>query len=220
MTGRERLTAASRGGAVDRKPVLVWGRDSQADGMIASSPREAVQFLAESPESLVLVEVLSPLGHELAEPRSLLDLLHDDPSQGEALLSDRAAQTRTSIQEALEAGADGVAYRLAGAMPSVTTPMQYGGHFLEVDREILSDLAEARFVLLYVEGQEEPYLDFVIDLPAHAFGWDYASGIPPAAIRSAREGALAGAHPEADILLAHNFSQASAWIPSEEAAAS
>jgi hypothetical protein len=188
--------------------------------MIASSPREAVQFLAESPDALVIVEVHSPLGHELAEPKNLLDLLHDDPAEGEALLFTRAAQTRSSIEEALEAGADGVVYRLAGAMPSVTTPMQYGGHFLEVDREILAGLAEARFVLLYVEGQEEPYLDFVIDLPAHAFGWDAASGIPPSAFRSAREGALAGAHPDADILLARDFSQALAWIPSEEAAAS
>ncbi|MCG9894538.1 MAG: hypothetical protein MH204_03565, partial [Fimbriimonadaceae bacterium] len=117
------------------------------------------------------------------------------------------------IDAALSARADGVCYVLAGANPASSTPMQYGGHFLEVDREILTDCQDAAFNLLWVRGKEEPYLDFVIDLPAHAFAWDMvATGITPSAMKQARGGAVAGAHPEADIYLVDHHSTAAPWL--------
>lgn len=224
MTGRERLVAAGRGGHVSPKPVLVWPSqpgetpDPRADGWVVDSHDEAASILAAHPDLLVLVTVLSPLGQDLAGPKTLLKALADDPAEGETALEACADQTRRDIAAALEAGADGVVYCLAGAYPSCTTPMEYGGHFLEVDRAILSEAAEARFNVLWVRGKDQPYLDFVIDLPAHAFAWDMtATGMAPGGFRSARNGAIGGAHPDADIFLVHSFEAAEAWLASPEA---
>jgi hypothetical protein len=221
MTGRERLAAASRGGEVDRKPVLRWQSglgagplaDSVSDGFVATTPEEALEVMKQRPDAAVILTVLSPLGHELKTPRNLLGLLHDSPEEGEALLMECAEKTRGALSQAMDLGLDGIAYILAGASPSVTTPMQYGGHFLELDREILDSVREARFNLLWVRGDSEPYLDFVIDLPAHAFAWDMArTGIPPQAMREARGGAIAGGHPDADILLVDELIDSSSQL--------
>jgi hypothetical protein len=79
--------------------------------------------------------------------------------------------------------------------------MEYGGHFLEVDRQLLSGVIDARFNALYVRGGSEPYIDFVSDLPAHAFAWDPQSGVTVAQVREVRQGALASTDKDADIEL-------------------
>ena len=61
------------------------------------------------------------------------------------------------------------------AVPDSTTPMQYGGHFLEIDRRLLS--SDALFNVIFVQGPSEPYAVFVSDLPAQAFAWDSRSGL-------------------------------------------
>lgn len=75
------------------------------------------------------------------------------------------------MSEAISDGVDGIAYCIDGAYPAATTPMQYGGYFLERDRELLEHVKGLKFTLAFVEGTEEVYLDTVSDLPVDAMGW-------------------------------------------------
>ena len=111
-------------------------------------------------------------------------------------------EVRASIERAIEHGADGILYQLYGAEPGHCSPMQYGGHFLDRDRELLGEITDATANVLFVVGGEGTYLDFLSDLPAHVFAWDSLStGVSVADIRAMRNGALATQSPEADILL-------------------
>ncbi|MEQ1936371.1 MAG: hypothetical protein ABL962_21150, partial [Fimbriimonadaceae bacterium] len=55
------------------------------------------------------------------------------------------------------------------------SPMQYGGHYLEQDRQLLDFATASCQVALVIEGGPETYLDFVSDLPAEVFMWDEVS---------------------------------------------
>lgn len=217
MTGRERLIAASRGGSLDRTPVLAWGsRSEHVDGWIVEAD-ELGSALDRSEGKAVLVAVASPLCRALERSMNLTQTLHDSPAEGEKDLEELILETRSAIALTLDHGADGIAYRLEGACPSVSTPMQYGGHYLEADREILQEFASAPFNLLHVGG-EEPYLDFVIDLPAHAFSWDLdRSPADPAQIRRERGGAIAVLSRDADIICIPSHADADAWAAIPEA---
>ena len=118
---------------------------------------------------------------------------------------DRATdEVRRKIQEALGAGADGIVYRLFGARARHSTPMQYGGHYLERDRELLEEIADARLNVLLLVGDDDLYLDFICDLPAHVIAWDReASGFSSAQVRALRTGAQASSDPDSEILLYH-----------------
>jgi hypothetical protein len=76
--------------------------------------------------------------------------------------------------------------------------MQFGGLYLEQERELLSEIREARFNVIFVEGGDETYLDVVSDLPAAALGWDEVRNpMPPSQVREMHRGALAcGIHSE------------------------
>ena len=79
--------------------------------------------------------------------------------------------------------------------------MQYGGLFLEWDRDILSEANHGLFVALYIKGGEETYLDFVSDLEADLFVWNRdATRVSVATMRQIRFGALACDDPAADVL--------------------
>lgn len=194
MTGRERLVAVARGAQVDQRPVIAM--DPPADGLVVS-PSEVSAALVKHPDSAVLARVVSPLGRD----RSLVRALAEDPDAGSRRLAECAEGVRRDISAALDAGADGVCYLLDGAYPAVTTPMEYGGHFLELDRQLLEEVSAARFNLLFVCGETEPYVEFVSDLPAHAFAWDARSGVSVDAVRLLRSGALAAEDDGAEIAL-------------------
>ncbi|HZH99465.1 MAG TPA: hypothetical protein VEX38_10880 [Fimbriimonadaceae bacterium] len=195
MTGRERIVAAARGGVVDRKPTLGISEDS--DARVVRTVADAV-----SGDSALLVDILNPLGRALRQHQDLVRSLVDDPESGHSLLQDLVEETREEISQALAMGADGVFYRLQGADPSACTPMEYGGYFLERDRELLEEVAEARLNVVYIDSSSEPYLDFVSDLPAHVFAWDRgASDLTIRGVRELRAGALACQDPDADIAL-------------------
>lgn len=183
MTGRERIVAASRGGDVDRKPVI--GIDA-----VIVDPNQVSE--RSGGDAAVLARVLSPLGRAIKAEIPIVALLHEDVEQGAKTLDRLTDEAKSEMLAALANGADGVAYELDGAYPAVTTPMEYGGHFLEVDRKLLAELVEARFNLLCVKGEQEPYIDFVCDLPAHGFAWDQRSGVTPEYVRSMRDGVLVG----------------------------
>jgi hypothetical protein len=128
--------------------------------------------------------------------------LAEEPKKGEKLLDGLIAKTKAEIKRAFDGGADGVLYLLYGARGLHTTPMEYGGHYLERDRELLSEVSDAKFNMIFVVGEDDAYLDFVSDLPAHAFGWDSAAtGTSVEQLRAMRAGALATNSFDADIEL-------------------
>ncbi len=111
-------------------------------------------------------------------------------------------------------------YRLHGAHPSHTSPMQYGGYYLERDREILEEITDARFNLLFIVGSEGTYIDFVSDLPAHVFAWDErASGVTLEEVRQMRTGALATTNPNADIQLISDEPDLTSYLETQALAA-
>lgn len=129
--------------------------------------------------------------------RTLVQSLAGQLPTGQLLL-DRLVEETT--QEARDA--DDVLYLLAGAVPDVCSPMEYGGHFLERDREILQGWSGTRHVLLYVQGGDGVYLDFVSDLPAEIFAWNAeGSRISAREVRSMRTGLLAATDVEAEVRL-------------------
>lgn len=192
MTGRERLVAASRGGDVDRQARLVWpGFDPEADAVVVGLG-ELSSAMATAENRAVLVRVDNPYGRALAEGVNLVEQIRQDPTGAHEPIVAFATATTQEIISAIEGGADGILYALMGASADQMTPMEYGGFFLEHDREILEAAQQARFNLLLIVGGEETYIDFVSDLPAHAFAWDPdATGFTVATLRGLRSGALA-----------------------------
>lgn len=220
MTPRERLTAAARGGPTDRRAVLLWPREThgpygahgsygaRSDAYVVPVSEVGTQ-LAETPDHAVLASVCAPLGRAMADNFDLSTLLREDPEAGEAKLQGYIDETRMEMKTALEFGADGVFYRLMGAHPVASTPMQYGGFYLEPDRELLGEIEDARLNVLFVEGGPEPYLDFVADLPAHLFAWD--AEVEVNLVRSMRRGALAASDPAAEVLFAADWDTIAPW---------
>jgi hypothetical protein len=79
--------------------------------------------------------------------------------------------------------------------------MQYGGHYLERDRELLQSAADT-FTVLFIAGQEELYIDFVSDLPASVFAWDRdLTQVSASEVRTSRTGATASSDPASEITL-------------------
>ena len=188
--------------------MLLPGRQDERADAIAVAPKEVARCLEKSDGQAVLGHVVSPLGKAMRTGVALTKILSDDLKAGARKLEELTEQARAEMREALEQGADGLFYELDGAYPSQTTPMEYGGHFLEVDRQLLEEVKGARFNVLYVCGDKDPYVDFVIDLPAHAFAWDTTSGVEFEEVRRQRDGALAAKHPKADLLLVESFEEA------------
>ena len=200
MTSRERVLAASRGGDVDQKPTLSWlGADASADAMVVVNI-ESLNRSADAP--VVLVDVSNPFGLALQKGIDLNKALKDDPTVGSEVLDSLIDEVRTRIAGGLASGADGIFYRLHGASPRHCSPMQYGGHYLERDRELLSEASDAYVNVIFVAGEDELYIDFVSDLPAQIFAWDSElTQISAEQVRAARKGAVASADPSSEISL-------------------
>lgn len=195
MNSRELAIAAIRGGAVERKPVLSF--DSVGDILIHQD------LSAErNHERIDLFLVSNPFGLAKQNGTDLNRLLEEDIESGSEKLSNYAESVRNLIQNALDYGFDGVFYVLQGARGSESTPMQYGGHYLELDRQILSEFSESVLNCVFVVGHDDVYIDFVSDLPAHLFAWDAdASTFDSKYVRTLRSGAQASSDPESEVFL-------------------
>jgi uroporphyrinogen-III decarboxylase len=194
LTSRERLIAASRGGDVDQRPVICWPN--------ACDDSDAIVDAQTSDDKIRLATPLNPFGLGLKIGAGVDQKLAEDPAAGEKVLDQLVDQTKQSIRASFDKGADGILYLLYGARGLHTSPMEYGGHFLERDREILAEIEDSTFNMIFVVGEDDAYLDFVSDLPAHAFAWDsQATGTSSKEMRAMREGALATNSPGADIEL-------------------
>jgi hypothetical protein len=200
MTSRERLLAASRSGEVDRKPTLAWMPGSfEADARVIQDVSELVD---RDESGVVLADVPNPFGLALQRGIDLNKALKDDPSVGGSVLDGLVEEIRRKIAVSMDTGADGIFYRLHGATPKHCSPMQYGGHYLERDRELLDEVADANLNVLFVAGGEELYIDFVSDLPPQVFAWDSElSHVSADQVRSSRLGAVASGDPSSEILL-------------------
>lgn len=198
MTPRERLMVASRGGEADRKPIISWdGSDSEADAIVVAPNL----VKANIGERVVLAEVPSPFS---IYGTSLNALLREDPESGSAKLDAAVEITRQLMEQAMSDGADGIFYCLYGATADNSTPMEYGGFYLERDRELLESVSEATLNVLFLVGKEDLYYDFVSDLPANVIAWDFdLSGITSKQIRFGRPGAQASSDPASEIILRH-----------------
>lgn len=182
MTGREKIVGLIAG--TPTAPRI--GFDGECDAVIV----QPGELGAVPSDKVRLALIVSPLGRAVAEGLDVLSMLTQDPSKGGAELERLESEVNEDIHRALQNGADGVFYCLFGANPDSTTPMQYGGHFLEIDRRLLSN--DALFNVIFVQGPSEPYTDFVSDLPAQAFAWDSRSGLGAEAVGEMREGPLMG----------------------------
>lgn len=137
--------------------------------------------------------VKNPFGQSLDLGLNLNELYRNNPEAAAAKVEELAAKIH----------ADGpVVYVLEGAEPRLCSPMQYGGQYLETDREILARLTAQTFVILLVKGYDGAYLDFVSDLDAQIFAWDAReTGFTLAQMRELRTGLLATNEPGADVFV-------------------
>lgn len=128
----------------------------------------------------------------------LLTLLESEPDRGNSELNRLVEETRAALRDTPMP----FVYRLAGPEPAKATPMQYGGFFLERDRELLTEAGKRGPVWLFVDAGAEAYLDFVSDLPAEVFAWDSRrTGFPLEEMRQLRSGTLCTNEPGADLPL-------------------
>ncbi len=192
MNSRERLQAVANGNKPDTIPTI------GIDAILVPTDR-VINAKSAHPENTILAIVPSPLTLAMRQNLDIFTELQADPTQGNELLDKLCLAVQIQMNDAIGVGADGICYIIDGAYPAVATPMQYGGFFLERDRELLTSINHASFNLLLIAGSEEPYIDFVSDLPAHAFAWDIGSGWTPEKVKELRPSALAANHPEADI---------------------
>lgn len=205
--------ALVEGRTVDRKPVMVMDDDPRSDARVMRAPG------APDADRLTLVEVLNPYALAQAASVNLNELIYTDPDSGNRKLDEYVDACRAAIRKALDSGADGVLYRLKGAEPSQTTPMQYGGYYLERDRELLEEI-ESTMSVVYIDAGEGAYMDFVSDLPAKFFAWDIdRSDVSVVRMRSLRNGPLVAEDPTADVMLADRFAKLERWLSLEEASA-
>lgn len=202
MTGRERCVAASRGGELDRAPViLLTGTSASADAVVVELS-DVERALAESPDQAVLVRVDGLHARVESSTVPLFDLIANDPEAADAKLEEISLETSLACANALGSGADGVLYLLTGAHPAATSPMQYGSFFLERDRSILEAITDARFNVVLVEADTEPYLDFLTDLPCHVLAWTATEDVNLSDLRAMKGGALGTPRPGGDVLIA------------------
>jgi hypothetical protein len=200
MTGRERLVTASRGGETDRVASLSWPKSAGGDAVIAQNLDEIVEFAGR--DEAVLFQIQNPFGLAIRAGVNLNQLHDQSPDLGAEELAQFSQQVLSQCRTALDRGADGIFYVLQGARGAYCTPMQYGGLYLENDREILQEFADANLNVIFVVGNDDLYIDFVSDLPAHVFAWDSeASTFDAAYVRTLRNGALASADLTSEILL-------------------
>lgn len=160
---------------------------------------DTATLVAPSGEETKLVPVLNPFGRSAVDGVDLNELLHADPAAGNQKLDAYVAATREAIAQAK---GQGILYILEGARAGCCSPMQYGGYYLERDRELLAEITADVTTVLAVVGGEDVFLDFVSDLPAQVFAWDApASGFTASYVRGLREGIQASSDPESEIAL-------------------
>ncbi len=164
-----------------------------------STPGHAVLTVGSDEVQLPLI--LNPFARSMQAEVELNDLLHENPEEGNRRLDIFVEQTRGELRDAVNR-AGGIVYMLDGAHAGCCSPMEYGGYYLERDRELLEAVSGKILVVLAIVGGDDVFLDFVSDLPAEVFAWNSpASAFSAAYVRSLREGVQASSDPDSEIIL-------------------
>jgi hypothetical protein len=129
------------------------------------------------------------------------ELLRADLTAGEELLSRMIDEALAELEVAVAGEPDGILYQLAGASSEWTTPLAYGGHFLEAERSVLERAKRRGWPLvIHVIGHRDLYLDLLADLPCAALAWSSrASRLSVRELRQYFSCAFVADSPEADI---------------------
>lgn len=144
-----------------------------------------------------LIRVTNPFGRA---KQDLNRLFTEDPAKGAEVLETLVQEVRGEIEGAIGDGADGIAYFLLGADAEHCSPMQYGGLYLERDRELLEYARSLGLNMLVVVGGPGAYIEIVADLPAAIMAWDVqATGRSVQDVRAIRDGLLCGDDESADL---------------------
>jgi hypothetical protein len=202
MKARDRFIAAAHGQEVDRPSTIYWPGppDGRSDVVFVPPDPEYVKNHDRADNRALLVEVPNPFGRAWVRRIDLNELLKTNPQEGVRLLIQFVEAAKTAMARSLDAGADGILYRLHGATAAHCTPMEYGGHYLEHDRELLEGISKAPANMIFVVGDSGIYLDALSDLPAHILGWDdRTTGISAAQGRSIRKGPIATFDESSDV---------------------
>ena len=192
MTHQERLLALVHGQVLDCQASIGWPGPSPlwSDAVVVPH-RQISDSLGHVEDRALLAEITSPFGKALKQGFTLNRLFQSDSHAADSLLDSLAEECKFACKSALENGADGIFYRLHGATLDWSTPMEYGGRYLERDREILSLSSHSRLSVLFVVGGAETFFDCVSDLESHLFGWDiHESNVGVSAMRKIRKGLL------------------------------
>ncbi len=106
-----------------------------------------------------MTTILGPFARLQERGLDIYALNDQDPAAASAEIEAVCAE----ILDELRMTPGDILYVLRGAEPEFSTPMQYGGLFLEQDRALLQSVG-GRNVVLRVEGGDEVYMDFLEDL--------------------------------------------------------
>ena len=118
-----------------------------------------------------------------------------------ALCGVELQRSKEETRAELEVHRNEFIYRLTGVDPKSCTPMQYGGLYLELDRELLDEFRSERSVV-WIDSGPGAYIDFVSDLSAQIFAYDaQVTGYPVKQLRGLRQGEICSNDPEADMTL-------------------
>ena len=195
MTTVEQLKSVATGSSGGVAPTLSFN-GAQADLNVGAGEGLKLGWV-DSPSTLAI--------------RSDLDKVQDDPAAGGARLDELKSETKSQIGQRLSEGADGIFYYIDGAFPQAMSPMEYGGLFLEMDREILAE--QKGLTVVYNAGKETPFADFTSDLPCDFFCWDAESGVTVSELRQLRSNGLGTQSGDADLkLLDQPIPTTSNWI--------
>lgn len=108
--------------------------------------------------------VLSPLSRAISQGIDIVGLLEENPAEGDRVLAELVRQCSSDIEQT----SGPINYIVAGAEPGVTSPMQYGGHFLELDRELIGTTSPAITLI----GGPDTYIDVVSDIAKSYLIWN------------------------------------------------
>ncbi|MEI7577183.1 MAG: hypothetical protein WCK51_09835 [Armatimonadota bacterium] len=108
--------------------------------------------------------ILSPLSRAISQGIDVVGLLEENPAEGDRVLAELVSQCSHEMRQV----SGPLNYIVAGAEPDVTSPMQYGGHFLELDRELIGTSSPAITLI----GGPETYIDVVSDIAKSYLIWN------------------------------------------------
>lgn len=160
-----RLLEQIREGSLTEKVTVAAWDGHTCEDVIVCGLAQIQEAKRTCPASSVLAAV-EGVAARFHRSNPLPTALDAPPSHLQEQVDSAVTSCKNDLQTAQERGADGVSYLVFGADPDHATPMQYGGLFLEHDREVLDRAKSKGFVEAMIAPADETYYDFLTDLPS------------------------------------------------------